>query len=389
MTSKAPAAFQEHQARKRLDQFAADLETSINHAIKFSPYRKTAVIAFHWENDDIGVEPLERELLDVFKSVYGFETESFSIPLYESQFKLLERLVSWSRRNAGDDTLRIYVYSGHASSAGTVASRWYLSGRYDPITRNLVGPQLDWWNIRSYLEHYTGDICYLFDCCSAGSGALGAYDGAEFIAASVWDAAATANTHFSFTRILIDELRQLNGQAETLACIYALIFRNAQQNQIGAPPIHIPKLNSPSVTIGRNRSRPAATRSSERDSYRVLLSVKVRDEIPPDPTQWKEWLTRNIPASVLSAKVTIEGAFRGSSLLLFTVPVEIWTMMPANDPSYTFIGHVKSHIILSQQLTQTTTLPMRFPPLSGGENQPPRGPDRKSLGSPGPAPPRW
>jgi hypothetical protein len=82
------------------------------------------------------------------------------------------------------------------------------------------------------------------------------------MAASVWDAAATSNARFSFTRILIDELRQLNGQAETLACIYARIFRYAQQNQIGAPPVRIPKLNSPSVTIGRNRSRPV-TRSSE------------------------------------------------------------------------------------------------------------------------------
>jgi hypothetical protein len=96
-----------------------------------------------------------------------------------------------------------------------------------------VGPRLNWWDIRGNSEYYTGDICYLFDCCSAGSGALAAYNGAEFMAASVWDAAATSNVRFSFTRILIDELRQLNGQAETLACIYARISRYAQQNQIG------------------------------------------------------------------------------------------------------------------------------------------------------------
>lgn len=126
-TSKTPDSFQAHQARKRLDQFSSDLETAINHATQLKSYRKTAVIAFHWENDDIGVEPLERELLDVFKSVYGFETESFTIPLVESQFKLLEHLVSWSRRSSGEDTLRIYVYSGHAEFVGTVASRWDLA----------------------------------------------------------------------------------------------------------------------------------------------------------------------------------------------------------------------------------------------------------------------
>lgn len=68
----------------------------------------------------MGVQPLESELLDVFKSFYGFETESFTIPLVESQFKLLERLVSWSRRSSGEDTLRIFVYSEHAGCAGTV-----------------------------------------------------------------------------------------------------------------------------------------------------------------------------------------------------------------------------------------------------------------------------
>ncbi|KAL2861046.1 uncharacterized protein BJX67DRAFT_367326 [Aspergillus lucknowensis] len=385
-TSKTPDSFQAQQARKRLNQFSTDLETAINHATKFNPYRKTAVIAFHWENDDIGVQTLERELLDVFKSVYGFETESFTIPLIESQFRLLEHLVSWSRRNSGEDTLRIFVYSGHAGFGGTVASCWDLAGRCNQNTGNLQGPKLNWWAVRDYLEQYTGEVCYLFDCCSAGSGALGAYNGAEFMAASTWDQTAVLNVHFSFTRILIDELRQLNGQAETLAGIYARIFRYAQQNQIGAAPIHIPKLNSPSVTIGRSRTRPV-TRSVSQESYRVLLSIKVQEEIPPDFTQWKEWLARNIPASVLSAEVTIEGAFQGSSLLLFTVPIEIWTMIPANDPSYTFIGHVKSHNLLSQRLAQTSmltsTLPMHSSAPSGRENQPPRSPDRKLFSGPG------
>lgn len=207
------------------------------------------------------------------------------------------------------------------------------------------------------------------------------------MAACAWEQRASAHPNFSFTDTLINELRQLNGQPETLAGIYARIFRYAQQNQVGAAPVHVPKLNSPSVTIGRNRHLAPVTRRVDRDSYRVLLSVKVREEIGLDLTQWKEWLTRNIPAGVYSTAVTIEGAFRGSSILLFTVPTEVWTMMPANDPSYTFIGHVTSHIILSPPPTQTSQLTSRLPihpgpPPSGRENQPPQSPDRKSLGSP-------
>ncbi|KAJ5469478.1 hypothetical protein N7539_009096 [Penicillium diatomitis] len=68
-----------------------------------------------------------------------------------------------------------------------------------------------------------------------------------------------------------------------------------------------------------------------------------------DAAQWKAWLARSVPASVFSTEVTIEGAFQGSDLLLSSIPTEIWTMMPANDPSYTFVGHVTSSNLLLQQ----------------------------------------
>ncbi|KAJ5541978.1 hypothetical protein N7535_004396 [Penicillium sp. DV-2018c] len=231
MASKTPAAFQVQQTRKRLDQFSVDLEAAINHATKFSPYRKTAVVAFHWDNDDIGVEPLEGELLGVFRFVFGFEIESFSIPVEDSQRMLLEYLVSWSRRHSADNTLRIFVYSGHAICPRTFASRWYLGGQFNPHTGGLKGPSVDWWAVQGYLEELKGDACYIFDCCYPQSGVLGAYDGPEFMAASVWDQAVTPSTNLSFTRILIDELRQLNGQSETLASIYSRVFSCAQLNQ--------------------------------------------------------------------------------------------------------------------------------------------------------------
>jgi len=41
-------------------------------------------IAFHWESDNLGVKSLERGILNVFKSIYGLEPESFTMPLVES-----------------------------------------------------------------------------------------------------------------------------------------------------------------------------------------------------------------------------------------------------------------------------------------------------------------
>jgi hypothetical protein len=51
--------------------------------------------------------------------------------------------------------------------------------------------------------------------------------------------------------------------------------------------------------------------------HRILITVNLQDNIgPPDVREWKNWLTANIPSRVLSATITIEAVFRGSSSLL-------------------------------------------------------------------------
>jgi hypothetical protein len=66
-TSKAPAAFDAGEPTKDVKDFATDLQAAMNNAITFSPYEKTGVFAFHWENDDMGVRSLEQELLKTFR----------------------------------------------------------------------------------------------------------------------------------------------------------------------------------------------------------------------------------------------------------------------------------------------------------------------------------
>lgn len=126
MTSKPPTSFSP-KVTKRFNDFSADIQRAVNHATHFSSYRKVAVIAFHWQNDDIGVVPLETQLLQLFASVYGFETESYEIPLAQSGWNLIEALVGWSRKYQGDDTLRIFVYSGHVFMTGLTRKEWRLA----------------------------------------------------------------------------------------------------------------------------------------------------------------------------------------------------------------------------------------------------------------------
>ncbi|KAJ5477426.1 hypothetical protein N7539_007570 [Penicillium diatomitis] len=218
-------------------------------------------------------------------------------------------------------TVRINVYSGYEESVGLTEQSWSFAvlvafPKSFHAKSTIVHDQRRWVLLHS----------------------------AELIAAANWEQSAIARIGISFTRILIDELRELDGEATTLAHIYARVFRFAQQNQIGPAPIYIPKAGLLSVTIGRGRATErrarSITRSNDRESYRVLLNVKVRGDFLPDLTQWEEWLTRNSPVCVLSAEVTVEGACRGSSLPLFSVPAEVRTMMLAGDPADTFIEHV-------------------------------------------------
>jgi hypothetical protein len=154
-----------------------------------------------------------------------------------------------------------------------------------------------------------------------------------------------------FTKILIDTLRDLNGHPATIAEIYVFLLRLATQRQMASCPVHIPSLRKPSVKIARVGVSPLPQPSWRVDTsnkiYSVLISVKIRDELPPDLARVQAWIDRNMPPGILSADVKVEAAFRGSdNVLLMTVPVEIWTMMPRGNPAYSFVAHVESHIIL-------------------------------------------
>jgi len=114
---------------KDLEKFAEELSTIVNKQLPSyeKPYGQVAVLAFHWENDDLGVAPLEAELLDVFRKIYGFNVESFTIPAASNAtIDLLEKLVKFYRKWDAKDALTIYIYSGHAEEADQAGYQYML-----------------------------------------------------------------------------------------------------------------------------------------------------------------------------------------------------------------------------------------------------------------------
>lgn len=128
-STKPTDSFRVVKTGKDLQAFASNLEKALKTSLPTSgkPYDRVSVLAFHWANDDMGVDKLESELLDVFRNIYGFEAESWTIPVAgKPEKQLAKKLVSWTEDHEGERALRIYIYSGHASSHGTVDHEWYF-----------------------------------------------------------------------------------------------------------------------------------------------------------------------------------------------------------------------------------------------------------------------
>ena len=204
-------------------------------------------------------------------------------------------------------------------------------------------------------ESAVGDVLYIFDACFAASAAI--YDGPEVLAAVSWGDVAAANLRTSFTRMLIDKLKALKGASQTVALIYSSIHQGAISNKLERGPVHIPKKGKESIVLakiyGSKQRKPESfterqSRIEDNDpsEYRVLISVNLQDDIhTPNVDQWENWLTANIPSHILSSNITIEAHFQGSSsLLLVTLPIEVWTMLPADEEAYGFISFVNSNI---------------------------------------------
>jgi hypothetical protein len=127
--TKPSNAYGRRRQKQNLEAFAGDLKDAVSGVIPSykKPYGQVAVLGMHWENDDMGVAGLERELLDVFGKKYNFYAESYPIPVQGSAAGLSNKLSTFSQKWAAPDALRVYVYSGHAEAADPHATQYHLA----------------------------------------------------------------------------------------------------------------------------------------------------------------------------------------------------------------------------------------------------------------------
>ena len=92
---------------------------------------------------------------------------------------------------------------------------------------------------------------------------------------------------------------------------------------------------------------------------RIVVTVRLSDSngVPPDLGQRTAWLTSKLPSNVSKTQITIEGVFDSDPIvILVSMPLEVWTMLPGGDGAYSFVSFVKSG---NRLLPRQTTLPLR------------------------------
>lgn len=128
-------------------------------------------------------------------------------------------------------------------------------------------------------------------------------------------------------------------------------------------PTTYPKIGRDSIVL--SRLRPSTIRNQtiigplQPNGERVVVTVHLSDHngAPPDLGQWTTWLTSNLPSNVSKTQITIEGVFDTDSVvILVSMPLEVWTMLPDGDGAYGFVSFVKSG---NRLLQRQTTLSLR------------------------------
>ena len=264
------------------------------------------------------------------------------------------------------------------------------------------------------LEQATSDVLILLDCCAAATASAELGSGVtEVIAACGFETSAPGVCEYSFTRSLIDELRDWCKRSPLSAAILHMkvlsrmkywkpssveskagepVFHERRKTPVHTIPTHEGKPRSivlspiesisflsPEISASLAHS-PSSDNSSQdvemEDSAdssattsipssvsspgngsgqscpRVLIAVALEEDQCLQLDTWVEWL-RDIPAIAKYARV--EGIYESySTLMLISLPVNIWDLI-LNNPAVSFIGFIKSQDLLKNHPSESST----------------------------------
>jgi hypothetical protein len=279
--------------------------------------------------------------------------------------------------------------------------------------------QARWSAIQTLLERSVSDILILLDCCAGAASATFSSGNSttETISASSWDAIAPDPGRYSFTNALIEVLQEWHHRTFSAAMLHAEVLArlkhprpimiNGKYFEARSTPVHFMMTSdhkAPSIEIARVRTcdsppparpaelapapsarRPAnpmygpvstdsssdypstgtpdsdstvAASDPNEDTPHVMISLALEDDQRLDLNAWETWL-----ASFPALAKYVKGH---STLLLLSLPVMIWDLLPENHAT-AFVAFIRSNNLAvekAQQRPEQTRVPVREPELS-------------------------
>ncbi|CAK7269570.1 hypothetical protein SEPCBS57363_003669 [Sporothrix epigloea] len=400
---------------KHLDSFARTLEDSASRAFPnrgrtLQRYKKVISLLVHWKSDDLFVLPELEDLEKCFREDYGFETDTFPIPSDNAHLELMMRIGALIKDHEATDTLFVVYYGGHARIDESRQSTWCA-------TRNINSPWLQWSAIQTLLERSVSDTLILLDCCAGAASATfpNGKSITETISASSWDAIAPDPGRYSFTNALIEVLQEWRVRTFSAAMLHAEVLArlkhprpitiNGKFFEARSTPVHFMMTanhRAPSIEIGRiippNRQLPSPPADPDYGHYvhgpsggrgplgqpvsgpnedepHVMISLALEDDQNLDLNAWEQWLA-SFPA--LAKYVKVQGVFKShSTLLLLSVPVMVWDLLPENR-ACSFIAFIRSNNLIAEKHSPTTESTVSATPVptqaGGPAGEPAAGP---------------
>ncbi|GAD95479.1 hypothetical protein ANI_1_2040184 [Paecilomyces variotii No. 5] len=355
--SSIPIARSSHSLRheKEFNDAVDKINSAIQNAlISDKKYTNVGVLSLRWQNDDLNLGQIESELLDTFKNIFHYATESYVIPATTSHAAtraVNSRLLSFAANYDNTTSLIIVIYQGHSDYAlyGTILHpQLVLRGSSDP-----AAPTVPWSAIEPQMCT-DGDTLAILDSCASSAAAMGGLN-MEYLVASAVESTSSAVIQRSFTRRLIDLLKSQINPVMTVAQIHAKLVNQANSPATGldSTPVHIACENKHTITLHplkrKPRELPALKRGDELADGKVLVSILLQGKTSiPSVSEWEEWLARAIPEDI--ADIKVEAVFEtGSALCLMTMPIAVFDMLKGHNRTgaFGFVAYVESNNLMN------------------------------------------
>ncbi|KAI9742184.1 MAG: hypothetical protein M1818_004084 [Claussenomyces sp. TS43310] len=377
------------QSNSEIDTFARHLQDAASMAYTQAnrpQYNSVTVLLLHWE-DDPSVEAGMLGLEAVFRERYNYRIESWSIPSCPNPSTKLLMHMARHIEHARPGHLLIIYYAGHSFTGADHNTYWACNSRED-------SSKLKWDAVKCLLEDAQPDILLLLDCGFPQDAPVAGRNGVkQGIAAFGRENSIPEYGSMSFTYSTIDALHNLSSgppfsvqrlQEEIMAQRHIrTLEQSTMANGNAKSPVVDEKMPiaftltpgtlqtitlAPLVSSGHLAAqlaspvgssdgadviapglgeRSSPTESSAQvlfDEARALVSFSFSGEHSQELASFKDWL--NSPPAT-SAKVTVEGMFHGSPILiLVSMPIALWNAI--KNESGLLLGYIRSHNVLRE-----------------------------------------